>query len=314
MSLSEKKATDNKVGDTVGENGLRIRIPRVSVIVPTYYDWVRLQRCVIALQNQSFSQDDFEVIIVNNASNDRPPSDFFLPENFCMLTEDKPGSYAARNAALKKSQGEIIAFTDSDCIPDPFWLETAVARLDKGAERIAGNIELFFKSDKLSPVEIYEKFFGFDQKKYAQAGGSATANMVTWAKHFETVGYFNDGLMSGGDNEWGRRAKDKGIPVEYTPEVVVNHPARSDVKAMLKKRRRVIGGEINMNDSGLRNNFFLVLVKGYFPPRKALKLFLKKELTLSEKFSTYFLCYYFKAYSTTYRLALILGLAKPERA
>ncbi|CAM4316270.1 glycosyltransferase [Vreelandella rituensis] len=287
--------------------------PRVSVIVPTYYDWMRLQLCVVALQKQSLPRDAFEVIIVNNAPGDMPPPDFFLPKNYKLISEDKAGSYAARNAALKISRGEIIAFTDSDCIPDPFWLESAVARLDNGAERIAGKIELFFQTDKLKIVEIYEKAFGFDQKKYAQSGGSATANMVTWSKHFETVGYFDDSLMSGGDNEWGWRAEDKGIPIEYTPEVIVNHPARSDIKAMLKKRKRVIGGAVKQNQDK-KNNFLLVLVKGYVPPRKALKLFFEKDLTSSERLLAYFLCYYFKAYSTTYRLALLLGLAKPKRS
>lgn len=287
----------------------RISYPRVSVIVPTYYDWERLQNCVEALKNQSFSQDEFEVIIVNNALGDTTPQGFTLPENFHMISEHKPGSYAARNAALKIAQGEIFAFTDSDCIPDPFWLESAVARLDQGAELVAGKIELFFKTEKLTIVEIYEKAFAFDQEKYAKEGGSATANMVTWSRHFETVGHFNDALMSGGDVEWGRRANDKGIAVEYASDVIVNHPARYDIKAMLKKKRRVLGGQVNKE-----NNLFLILIKGCLPPRAALKLFLQKEITLKEKCLAYLLCYYFKLYSTVYRLALLLGLKKPERS
>ncbi|MDP3535790.1 MAG: glycosyltransferase [Halomonas sp.] len=288
--------------------------PRVSVIVPTYYDWVRLQKCVDALQNQSFSQDKFEVIIVNNAREDIAPVGFTLPKNVRMIKEDKPGSYAARNAALKIAQGDILAFTDSDCIPDSLWLESAVARLDQGAELVAGKVELFFKKNKLTIVEIYEKAFAFDQKKYANAGGSATANMVTWAKHFETVGPFNDALLSGGDVEWGKRANDKGIDIEYASEVIVNHPARSDIKAMLKKKRRVLGGEVDKDKKYFKKRFILILIKGCLPPRKALKLFFQKELSFTEKSLAYLLCYYFKAYSTVYRLALMFGLAKPERS
>lgn len=293
---------------------MKISSPRASVIVPTYYDWARLKLCVIALQNQTFPQDDFEVIIVNNAPEDTPPVDFSLPNNFCIITEGKPGSYAARNAALKLAKGEIIAFTDSDCIPDPYWLEVAVNRFDKGVERIAGRIELFFKSDKLTLVEVYEKVFAFDQEGYAQTGGAATANMITLAKHFKTVGLFNDALMSGGDNEWGLRAKAKGISIEYAPDVIVNHPARADMKAMLKKRKRVIGGEVSKRNRDSKNNFFLILVKGYFPPRRQLRIFHKKGLPFSKKFLAYLLCYYFKIYSTTYRLSLLIGITKPERS
>ncbi|MBT2772713.1 glycosyltransferase [Halomonas sp. ISL-60] len=293
---------------------MKISSPRASVIVPTYYDWARLRLCVIALQNQTFPKDDFEVIIVNNAPEDIPPIDFYLPNNFTIITEGKPGSYAARNAALKLAKGEIIAFTDSDCIPDPYWLEAAVKRFDKGVERIAGKIELFFKSDNLTLVEIYEKAFAFDQEKYAKAGGAATANMITLAKNFKTVGFFNDTLMSGGDNEWGWRAMDKGISIEYAPEVIVNHPARADIKAMLKKRKRVLGGEVSKENENIKKSFILTLLKGYFPPRRQLNLFFKKGLPFSKKLLAYLLCYYFKIYSTTYKLALLVGIAKPERS
>ncbi|WP_081899067.1 MULTISPECIES: glycosyltransferase family 2 protein [unclassified Halomonas] len=293
---------------------MKISNPRASVIVPTYYDWARLKLCVTALENQSYPQNDFEVIIVNNAPEDTLPLDFHLPNNFRVITEVKPGSYAARNAALKLAKGEIIAFTDSDCIPDPYWLEAAVNRFDKGVERIAGRIELFFKSDKLTLVEIYEKAFSFDQEKYAKTGGAATANMITLAKHFKTVGFFNDALMSGGDNEWGWRAMAKGIPIEYAPEVIVNHPARADIKAMLKKRKRVLGGEVNKENESVKKSFFLTLLKGYFPPRRQLSLFFKKGLPFSKKLLAYLLCYYFKIYSTTYKLALLIGIAKPERS
>ncbi len=313
MSLLEEELECGKVRTNAG-GIMKTTRPRVSVIVPTYYDWARLQLCVVALQKQSFSKDAYEVIIVNNAPNDMPPPDFFLPKNFRFISEDKPGSYAARNAALKIAKGEIIAFTDSDCIPDPSWLEAAVERLDKGAERIAGKVELFFKAEKLTLVEIYEKSYAFDQKRYAQTGGSATANMVTWAKHFETVGLFNDSLMSGGDNEWGWRATDKGIPVEYAAEVIVNHPARADIKAMLKKRKRVLGGSVNLKRKNKNNNPFLLIATGYLPPFRVLKPFMHKGIPLREKCLAALLCYYLKIFSTTYRLALLLRLIKPVRS
>ncbi|UXZ55437.1 glycosyltransferase [Halomonas sp. 7T] len=313
MSFLEKNIEHSVLSDNVSVEKV-IGCPRVSVVVPTYYDWDRLQKCIDALSKQSFPQDQFEVIIVNNALDDVVPANLLLSENVSLIKEGKPGSYAARNAALKIAQGDILAFTDSDCIPDPFWLESAVARLEQGAELVAGKIELFFKTDKLTIVEIYEKAFAFDQEKYVTVGGSATANMVTWSRHFETVGHFNDALMSGGDVEWGRRANEKGIVIEYASEVIVNHPARSDIKAMLKKKRRLLGGEINKNKQSSKNNFILTLIKGCLPPRKALKLFLQKDLTFKEKLLAYLLCYFLKVYSTVYRLALLLGLAKPKRS
>ncbi|WP_308873672.1 glycosyltransferase [Thiothrix subterranea] len=144
----------------------------VSIIVPTYRDWHRLKLCVNALTAQSYPSNAFEVIIINNDPDDHE-SNLNLPENFRLIVESKPGSYAARNAALALATGEIIAFTDSDCIPDKEWIKNAIARLDAGAERVAGRIELFFKSKKLTPAEIFEKAYAFDQISYIKRGGQS---------------------------------------------------------------------------------------------------------------------------------------------
>ena len=285
----------------------------VSVIIPTYNDWDRLSLCIEALKKQTYPVESFEVIIVNNDPEDIAP-ELCLADNFQLITEARPGSYSARNAALAITKGEIIAFTDSDCIPDKDWIINAVARLEAGAERVAGRVELFFKSNKLTLVEIYEKAYAFDQESNAKGGGSVTANMITWRKHFDTVGWFNDSLMSGGDNEWGWRANDLGIPIQYAPEVVVKHPARDSLVAMLQKRRRVAGGAVNIDRKETRQSLLMLLIRGYLPPVRALfKPWRKTEMTFSEKLIAMSMVYYFKFYSTTYKIGLLLGIKKPER-
>src|SRR5690606_25863401 len=93
-----------------------------SVIIPVYRDWYRLQLCLNALSHQSFPRDSFEIIVVNNDPMDIAPVDFKLPINAMLLVEAKVGSYAARNAAIAVAQGAVLAFTDSDCIPEQDWL------------------------------------------------------------------------------------------------------------------------------------------------------------------------------------------------
>ncbi len=102
-------------------------MPFVSVIIPTYHDWERLGYvCTNALfKKQTYPKDHFEAIIINNAPEDSSP-EFNLPDNFKIISESKPGSYAARNKGVSVARGEIIAFTDSDCIPCPDWIEQGV--------------------------------------------------------------------------------------------------------------------------------------------------------------------------------------------
>src|SRR4051812_118153 len=115
--------------------------PFVSVIIPLYRDWPRLALCIKALYEQDYKR--FEVIIINNCEEDSIPEGFYIPENFRIITEFKPGSYAARNAGIKKASGNLIAFTDSDCIPYPSWISNAVKTFEKDptCSRIAGKID-----------------------------------------------------------------------------------------------------------------------------------------------------------------------------
>lgn len=286
----------------------------VTVIVPTYHDWGRLELCIAALEAQSYPTESYEVIIVNNDPLDHAP-ELHLLENFRLISEAKPGSYAARNAALALAKGAIIAFTDSDCIPDKDWLTNAVARLESGAERVAGHVELFFESETPTFSELYEKLYAFDQASNAKKGAGVTANMITWRKHFDTVGWFTDSLMSGGDVEWGWRANSLGIPIVYAPEVLVKHPARNHMAAILQKRRRVALGALNIDREEIRQHFLMLLIRGYLPPVRALlKAWRSVELTFTEKLVVMSLAYYFKIYETTYSIGLRLGINRHERA
>src|SRR5687767_1234031 len=106
----------------------------VSIIIPTYKDWVPLTLCTDALSKQTFPKEMFEIIIVNNNPNEQTPADFRLPENGKIISEPTPGSYAARNAALKIAKGDIVGFTDSDCIPDENWIKRAVDYFNNNPE------------------------------------------------------------------------------------------------------------------------------------------------------------------------------------
>jgi glycosyltransferase involved in cell wall biosynthesis len=221
----------------------------VSVIIPTYKDWSRLKLCLEALSKQTYPKDQFEVIVVNNDPGDECP--FVLPAaNIKIIEEAKPGSYAARNAGIKIAKGEILAFTDSDCIPDKGWIENGVYALVPLLTRkslLSGYINLFFSTPaKLTLAECYEKYFAFphqrNEKRYLRS--MVTANAFIPAHTFAKLGFFNEGLMSGGDHEFGNRALQNNYKILFGKRVVVKHPARSSISDLLKKRRRVFGGKV----------------------------------------------------------------------
>lgn len=229
-------------------------IPFVSVIIPTYHDWDKLQLCLDALDKQTYSQNKFEIIVVNNDPNDPCPLTN-LPTNCLLITETKSGSYAARNTGVQKAQGEIIAFTDADCIPTSHWLEKGVNLLlaNPNCGLLAGKVELFFQDrDNPTPIELYDKVSSFPQKKYVkQRKFGVTANLLTHKTVLETVGYFNDNLKSGGDHEFGLRAYKNGYQILYISEVCIQHPAR---KSWQELHQRIIRKTSGMLDVASLNN------------------------------------------------------------
>src|SRR5687767_14260928 len=97
--------------------------PSVSVIIPVYNDTERLLRCLEALEAQTYPRNRFEVIVVDNGS-DVPVADTLNRHAGCaiLVTEPRPGGFVARNAGIERASGEILAFTDADCLPAASWL------------------------------------------------------------------------------------------------------------------------------------------------------------------------------------------------
>ncbi|AYL95260.1 glycosyltransferase [Mucilaginibacter celer] len=253
----------------------------ISVIIPTYKDWNRLALCISALNEQSYNQAFFEIIIVNNYTADKVPANYFLPSNCKVITEGKPGSYAARNTGIALSTGEILAFTDSDCIPEREWIANAVRFLEADIEctRLAGRINLYYHSKKLTGAELYEKVYAFNQDLYVnQDGTSVTGNMFSYRLAFDTVGLFKEDLMSGGDYEWSVRARDAGFKIKYADDVVVNHPARHTMAELIKKAKRVGGGQAGLDTPppGDKLKPMLRLVYDLRPPVRSIKLIATK--------------------------------------
>ncbi len=219
---------------------------KLSVIVPVHNDGPRLRLLLEALEKQTLPKADWELFIVDNNSTDNPQAVVAGYPFARIISEAKPGSYAARNAALNRSQGRLLAFTDSDCIPQPSWLAQSVAYLDAHPEvaAIGGRIQVFPVNESApSLAERYEMLFAFPQQYYVETlHYGATANMITRRECFDEVGAFDDRLKSGGDENWGQRLHATGGVLHYVDAVCICHPART-WSEMKDKIRRVARGK-----------------------------------------------------------------------
>ena len=102
----------------------------VSVVIPAYNEEKYLPACLRALQRQSFPSEQFEVLVVDNASTDATAA-VARRLGARVVTEPRKGVSRARQAGFQAAQGPIIASTDADTRVPPDWLERIAAHFER---------------------------------------------------------------------------------------------------------------------------------------------------------------------------------------
>src|SRR5260370_36266670 len=107
-------------------------MPFVSVVIPTFRRPEETALAVTSVAQSDYPADRFEIIVVDTSPDDRTRNAIAaLEDDFPRLirfiskkTAEGPG--ASRNYGIAQARGEILAFTDSDCIVVPGWLSEGV--------------------------------------------------------------------------------------------------------------------------------------------------------------------------------------------
>lgn len=100
---------------------------QISVVVPFFDSERHIEDCIESLLGQDGVGEigrDFEVVFIDNGATDASRSIVSRHGDVVLLSEEKPGAYAARNAGIRAAGAPIIALTDADCVCDRDWLRS----------------------------------------------------------------------------------------------------------------------------------------------------------------------------------------------
>jgi GT2 family glycosyltransferase len=210
---------------------------RVSIIVPHYNDPAGLEACLTALTAQSVQADEI-VVADNNSPQGEAEIARVVAGRARLVVVKEKGAGPARNGGVAASSGEILAFTDSDCIPEPNWLAQGLEKL-ADFDLVGGAMQVLVADEaKMTAVEAFERVFAFDNRYYVeQKGFSVTANLFCRRSTFETVGGFRVGVPE--DLDWCHRARAAGYRIGYAPSALVGHPARRTWREIIRKWARL---------------------------------------------------------------------------
>jgi glycosyltransferase involved in cell wall biosynthesis len=199
----------------------------ISVIVPFHNCARFIEACVKALISQRYPRDSFEIFMVDNNSVDASAEIVRRYPEVRLLSETKPGAYAARNRAARDASGAIIAFTDSDCAPAPDWLQTiSDAMAAPGVCLVQGRQRFASESLGLSSLADYETV----KAAYTLSSGRKeiyygyTNNMAVRRDVFDAVGPFEE-IMRGADSLFVHRVLNtySCAAVRFVPGMYVQH-------------------------------------------------------------------------------------------
>jgi glycosyltransferase involved in cell wall biosynthesis len=211
----------------------------VSVIIPHLNDLSGLEACLSRLTGQTFPTDAYQIIVADNGSTCGAEAVRKVINGRGVLVEvpDK-GAGPARNGGIAAAKGSLLAFTDSDCQPDPHWLAEGVKALSE-FDFVGGRMEVLVGDlTAMTPVEAFERVFAFENEKYVlKKNFTVTANLFAHRTIFEDCGGFKTGVSE--DLEWSRRAVAGGYRLGYAAAAIVGHPARRTWPELRRKWERL---------------------------------------------------------------------------
>lgn len=227
---------------------------RISVIVCTYRNPELLTKTLDSLSRQTLNQDLFEIIVVDNNSQDSTPNVVSRYRSARYIQEQKQGLSFARNTGIQQSKGQIVAFIDDDAEASPGWLEALLNVYDNNPQvwAVGGKVLPIWDADK--PQWLNESYhralslldWGDIPKPLQWPERIIGANCSFRKDVFSTIGFFNtnlgrisDVLLASEDIEIQERIHSLNHQVYYAPEAIVYHhvPASRMTREHFYQRR-----------------------------------------------------------------------------
>ncbi len=212
--------------------------PKVSVMVASYNGERTLELCLNSLQ--ALNYPDYEVILVDDGSTDRTPEIGRRFPNVRYIRHEKNmGLSSARNTGINAAEGEVIAFTDSDCRADEDWLYYLISDLMNSEFTGIGGHNLLPPEDSwvAAAVMVSPWWPAHVMITDRLAEHIPGCNMAFYKWALEEIGGFDPIFRKAGDDVdacW--RMQQNGYKLGFSPAGFVWHYRRATVRDYVKQQ------------------------------------------------------------------------------
>lgn len=194
----------------------------VSVIIPNYNGSATIETCLGAALSSDYPS--FEVIVVDDCSVDN--STELIGKFPCRLLklQKHAGAARARNVGVLQSKGDILFFTDADCVLGADTLSRAVRSIEGRENSVIGGTYTEVPHDDTFFSTFQSIFVHYSETKRSVPDYIATHAMVITRELFDEMGGFDeDFLPILEDVEFCHRIRRSGRGLIMDPCILVNH-------------------------------------------------------------------------------------------
>ena len=217
----------------------------ISVIVPAHNAAQTIEDCVQGLLQQSVDRALYEIIIVDDGSTDSTPEIAADHPSVRVVRQRNAGPAAARNRGAREARGEILLFTDADCVPAGDWIEQMAAPFE-AADGIVG-AKGIYRSDQRA---LMARFVQLEyEEKYRRMAGYEYIDFIDTY----SAGYRRDVFLENGgfdesfptasveDQEFSFRLAQQGLKMVFVPGACVYHLGHADTVTKYVRKKFKIG-------------------------------------------------------------------------
>jgi mycofactocin system glycosyltransferase len=218
--------------------------PSVTVIIPTLDRAEELEDCLAAVAALDYPRDRLEVVVVDDGSTDAAAvargADRYRARLF--VNGRNRGPSYSRNRAARTSAADILAFVDSDCVPDRSWLRELVPYFAWPRVGAVGGRTLGYYTE--SSLDRYEEVASsLDMGRHFVINGKGTdafyvptCNLLVRRSAYAALGGLREDLHVGEDVDLCWRLRSTGFYLVHAPEGLVRHKHRGRLGAALRRR------------------------------------------------------------------------------
>jgi cellulose synthase/poly-beta-1,6-N-acetylglucosamine synthase-like glycosyltransferase len=211
-----------------------------SIIIPTFNGASRITQCLDALLGQAqWGVSALEILVVNDGSTDKTAEVVSRYSQVRLINQANKGPAAARNRGAREATGEVLLFTDDDCVPKSNWLHSM---LEPFKDPLAIGAKGVYRTRQKSLIARFVQL-EYEDKYRLMEGAESIDFIDTYSAAFRRERFLDMGgydtsfpVACAEDIELSYRMSSRGWKMKFAPSAIVYHTHPNTVLSYLRKK------------------------------------------------------------------------------